>query len=271
MTYHEPDAREAGTLQELPLTLIDPSPFQARLKFDEVALEELAASIQQHGVIQPLIVRQTGERYQLIAGERRLRAAQKTSLKAVPAIIRKCTDEEALEAGLIENIQREDISIVETAKAYQRLTEEFHYSQGEVALRTGKSRATISNTLRLLHLPSAVLSLLDTGEIMEGHARALLPLAYPSLQTELAEWAARNAAPVRDVEKRVKQLLAGDEPGTSSPASVPRDPQAAHLEERLRHRFQTKAALTYQAGRGSLTLEFYSDDDLERILELLGL
>lgn len=258
-------------VRSIPVARIDAGPYQPRLRFSEEKLEELAASIREHGLIQPVVVRPAGERYQLIAGERRLRAARRLGLETLPAIVREYGDEQALEAALVENLQREELTVVEEARAYERLAGEFGCSHGEIARRTGRSRAAVSNTLRLLHLPVAVLELLDSGALTEGHARTLLALPYGSLQEELAEWVVRNAVPVRETERKVRSLLAEAAP---SPTAAPRPPPDAHLEAleaRLRGHFGTRATVIYRQGRGAVQLEFYSDDDLWRILELLGL
>ena len=265
---HSPDGEE---LRLLKVDAIDPSPYQPRRRFDEVALEELAHSIRQQGLIQPLVVRPVGERFELIAGERRWRASRRAGLTAIPAIIRRYTDEQTLEAALVENLQREDISVVETARAYQRLTEEFHYTQGEIAFRTGKSRPAVANTLRLLQLPEAVLALLEEEEISEGHARLLLPLPYPSLQNEVADWISRNGVTVRETERRIKRILGESQQSPNVSDTITRDAHLAATEDRLRHHFGTKAEIEYRGGKGALRLEFYSDEDLERILELLRL
>lgn len=259
-------------LRTLPIGLISPGPYQPRRRFDSAALEELAASIRQQGLIQPVIVRPVGGRFELIAGERRWRASQRAGLTEVPAIVRQYTDEQSLEAALVENLQREDISVVETARAYQRLTEEFRYTQGEIALRVGKSRPAVNNTLRLLQLPEEILTLLEEGEMTEGHARLLLMLPYASLQWEVAEWIVRDAVTVREAERRIKRLLSPE--GSSAPGAVPpvhRDSHLRSLEDRLRQHFGTKVELDYRAGKGALRVEFYSDEDLERVLELLGI
>lgn len=259
-------------VSSIPVRLIDPSPYQPRVRFPEEKLEELAASIRQHGVIQPIVVRPVGARYELIAGERRLRAVRRLELTEIPAIVRPYGDEQALEAALVENIQREDITVVETARAFERLTGEFGYTQGEVAQRTGKSRAAVSNLLRLLHLPDPVLELLDAGDLTEGHARALLGLPYPSLQIEVAEWVVRNAVTVRETERKVRALAAAPGEGVPAPKQRPAaDVHVTDLEDRLRTHFGTRAVVAYRKGRGSLSLEFYNDDDLYRLLELLGL
>jgi ParB family chromosome partitioning protein len=258
-------------LTSLPTAAIGPSPFQPRRHFDEAALDELAASIRQQGVIQPIVVRRIGNRYELVAGERRWRACRRAGISEIPAIVRHLSDEAAMEAALVENLQREDISVVETARAYQRLNAEFQYSHAEIALRTGKSRVAVTNTLRLLQLPAPVLDLLEQEEITEGHARALLALPYPSLQLEVAEWISRNAVPVRDVENRVRHLLKGSVAGASpSGPSLKADPQIADLEARLRSFLGTKVELQYRSGKGAIKVEFYSDEDLNRVLELLG-
>jgi len=262
----------AEEVRQLPMERIRPSAYQPRHRFDEAMLEELAVSIRAHGIIQPIIVRPCGAVFELIAGERRFRAAQKAGLVEVPAIVRSFTNEQALEAMLVENLQREDLSVVEAARAYHQLGQDFGYSHGEIAQRTGKSRVAVANTLRLLQLPQAVLDSLDRGDLTEGHARALLALPYPSLQTEVAEWIVRNGMSVREAEQKIRKLLQQAPPArTSGGKQGPTtDPYLSSLEERLRGRFGTKARVAYQEGQGAVTLEFYTDEDLARILELLG-
>lgn len=259
-------------VRPIPVDRVQPSPYQPRRRFDAERIAELAASIRQQGLLQPILVRPLGDRYELIAGERRLRAVRHLGQAEIPALVRRYSDEQALEAALIENLQREDISVVEEAQAYRRLLEEFGYAQSQIALQTGKSRAAISNTLRILQLPESVLDLLDVGELSEGHGRALLALPYPSLQAEVAEWVVRNAITVRETELKVRALLKSAEtpPGARS-AGRQRDANLDALEEQLRHHFGTRTSVTYRRGRGSLNIEFYSDDDLQRILELLAL
>lgn len=258
-------------VRSIPIRLIVPSPYQPRRRFVEEKLDELAASIRQQGVLQPILVRSLGSRYELVAGERRLRAAGKAGLAEIPAIVRSLSDEQAFEIALIENLQREDISVVEEARAYERLAQEFGYSQAEIALRTGKSRAAVSNTLRLLQLPGPLLDLLDQGELTEGHARALLALPYASLQVEVGEWVARNAITVRETERKVRSLLKSPGPAAAADPTAARDAHVRSLEDRLRRYFGTRAAVDYRQGSGTIHLEFYSDEDLERILELLAL
>ncbi len=272
----------AEEVQRIAVRLIEPNPFQPRTYFDDEKLDELAASIQQYGVIQPIVVRPVGLRFQVITGERRLRAVKKLGLGEIPAIVRRYTDEQALEAALIENLQREDISVVEAARAYTRLTNEFHYSQAEIAQRTGRSRAAINNTLRLLQLPEKVLETVHKGDLTEGHARALLSLPTAAIQEELAEWVVRNGITVRETESKVRSLLGQAEPPAAKEAQEAKeakeakekpavDPHIASIEQQLRDLFSTKVSVAYRSGRGAITVEFYNDDDLGRLMDLLGL
>ena len=186
---------------QIDIDLIDPSPFQPRTRFREEALEELARSIRVSGIVQPLVVRRVGQRFQLIAGERRWRAAQRSAFSRVPAIVRDVRDEMALEMTLVENLQREDLNPVEQARAFQRLTDEFHLTQEEVAERTGKDRATIANSVRLLRLEEPILDLLEEGRLSAGHGRALLSIAEPKDRLDLARKIARGGMTVRQVER----------------------------------------------------------------------
>lgn len=251
---------------QLPVDAVQPSPFQPREQFDEAALAELAESVRRHGVVQPLVVRRVGETYELVAGERRLRAARRAGLETVPVIVRPCTDREALELALVENLQRQDIRPLEAARAFQRLAVEFGYTQTQIAERTGRSRAAVANTLRLLQLAPAIQRCVDEGEISEGHARALLTVSEPEVQQELCDYAIRNALSVRELEQKARACRTR----RSEPTPVSGNPLLLDLEERLRRRFGTKAQVRYRRGRGALLLEYYSDEDLERLLELLG-
>jgi ParB family chromosome partitioning protein len=255
-------------VQSIPVLRIKASPYQPRRFFDEVSIDELAASIRTQGLLQPILVRVVGGYYELIAGERRLRAVKRLGLPLIPALVRRYTDQQALEAALIENLQREDINVVEEALAYRRLMEDFQYTQSEIGVRTGKARATINNTLRLLQLPDTVLELLERAELTEGHGRALLALPYPTLQVEVAEWIVRNGVSVREAEARIRNLVKSDSP-VAEPPAAPRDANLEALEQRLRDRFGTRVRVNYRKGRGAINVEFYNDDDLDRILELL--
>jgi len=256
-------------VRAIPVTQITASPYQPRRYFDETSIDELAASIRTQGLLQPILVRVVGGHFELIAGERRLRAVRKLGQPLIPALVRRYTDQQALEAALIENLQREDINVVEEALAYRRLIDDFQYTQSDIAVRTGKARATIANTLRLLQLPDQVMELVAQGELTEGHGRAILALPYASLQVEVAEWIVRNGVSVREAESRIRNVLKAPPPAPDT-VPLPRDANLDALEERLRDRFGTRIRLAYRKGKGSIGLEFYSDDDLDRILELLG-
>jgi ParB family chromosome partitioning protein len=256
----------------IPLRLVRPNPYQPRARFSEEALAELAETIRVHGVIQPILVRRDGDRYLLVAGERRLRAAERAGLQAIPAIVREVDERQMLEMALVENLQREEINPVEAARAYQRLAEEFGLTQAEIAQRAGKSRAVIANTLRLLQLPESVLQEIESGELSEGHARALLLLPEPKDRLALCEHILRNGLSVREAERAAQKHL-GERRRVSRETALPTppsDPVNAALEERLRRHFATKVRLEYKEGAGAITIEFYNDDDLARVLELLG-
>lgn len=247
---------------------IDPNPYQPRRQFREEALNELAQSIRSSGIIQPLVLRKTGERYQLIAGERRWRAAQLAGLKRVPAIIRDIPESQALEITLIENIQREDLSPVEEAHAYNRLIEEFSLTQEDVAKRTGKDRATIANTLRLLKLEKQIRDLIDGGQLSAGHGRALLAIEDGSIRLALAGRAARGRLNVRQIER-----LAARRRNRSVAPPTPADPNVRSAIEELQRTLGTRVILRQKRGRrpGLLGIEYYDDQQLFALYDrLLG-
>src|ERR1700688_3442997 len=202
-----------GPLQ-IDIDLIDPSPFQPRTRFAEAGLEELAQSIRSSGIIQPLLVRKIGSRYQLIAGERRWRASQRAQLLRVPALIREVSDEQALELTLVENIQREDLNPIEQARAFERLMDRFHLTQDEVAIRTGKDRATVANSVRLLSLDETFLEWIEEGKMTAGHGRALLAIDDPKLRMDLAQKASKGKLTVRQVERMATRRARGKISGT---------------------------------------------------------
>ena len=253
---------------ELKLSEIVPNSEQPRKDFDEDALMELAESIKQFGVLQPLLVQKKGKYYEIIAGERRWRAAKLAGLKKIPVILKDFTDLEAVEISLIENIQRENLNSIEEAYAYKRLIEEFHLKQDEVAERVSKSRAAVTNSMRLLKLDARVQKMLVDEMISSGHARALLGLEDPELQYQTAQKIFDEKLSVRETEKLVKQLL--------NPRTIPKketDPQmdAAYekLEERLKSIIGTKVSISRGRGKkGKIEIEYYSQEELERILEL---
>jgi ParB family transcriptional regulator, chromosome partitioning protein len=254
---------------QVDIDLIDPSPFQPRTRFREQALDELARSIQASGIVQPIVVRRIGNRYQLIAGERRWRAAQRASIARVPAIVRDVRDEMALEMTLVENLQREDLNAVEQARAFQRLTDEFHLTQEEAAERTGKDRATIANSVRLLRLEETILDLIEEGKISAGHARALLAVDDLKERLELARKSARGGMTVRQLERHVARR-GRPKPPLATAAWAP-DPNTKWAIEELQRKFGAKVVLhPLRPGHaGELAFEYYDEADLTRLYEQL--
>jgi ParB family chromosome partitioning protein len=257
----------------IPIGTIRANSRQPRSQFDQEKLQELAASIREFGIIQPLIVRPLADgEYELIAGERRLRAAKLAGLKEVPAVIRAASAQNSLEIALIENVQREDISPMECAIAYQKLAQEFDLNQEQIAKRVGKSRVTIANTLRLLKLPERIQQAIQDDEITEGHARALLMVESPVRQAALFERIIRDGLSVREVERLAR---ASDQarPASFKSPKLPahKDPNWLSLEQGLSEYFATPVELETDNVGGKLTINFYSDDDLQRILDILGI
>lgn len=258
---------ESG-IEQIPITEINPNPRQPRAKFDSEELAELAVSIQEHGVIQPLLVTQ-GEpegKYTLIAGERRLMAAQSIELKEVPVIIRGASDQELVELALVENVQRADLAPLETAEAYRQLNEDFNLSHEEIAARVGKNRVTITNTLRLLNLPDDVKESLAEGDISEGHARALLALPTSEAQITALKTILRKDLNVRQTEVLVRKL-GGEKPPRQKPPAP--NPEIKALEEQLRQRLGTRVNLNQKKEGGTLTIHYYSTEELNTILDLI--
>lgn len=249
----------------VPVGNIIPNPQQPRGEMDEESLRELAESIREHGVLQPLIVSPGSEmdEYILIAGERRLRASRMAGLETVPVVIRTTTEQERLELALIENVQRADLSSLETAVAYRRLADEFNLTHDEIAARVGKSRVTVTNSLRLLKLPETVLHALASGKITEGHGRALLGLATPQAQIGALGTILRNGLNVRQTEELVRKL-SGEKP--PRPAQKEAAPEVRALEERLRESLGTRVTMRHGKKGGTLTIHYYSSEELEAIL-----
>jgi ParB family chromosome partitioning protein len=247
---------------------IVPSRYQPRKGFDEGKLNELAASIKEKGVIEPLIVRKVDKGYELIIGERRWRAAQRAAIKEVPVIVREVSPGEALELALIENLQREDLNPLEEAEAYKRLMEEFHYTQEELAKRIGKDRTTVANAVRLLKLPEEIKASLADESITSGHARALLGLDSPGEQTVACKEIIKRGFSVRETERLVKRiaLRKSKQSGGVRPSSE-EDLHTRYLEETLRRFLGTHVRIPKKGSRGKIEIEFYSDEDLERIIE----
>ncbi len=266
------EAQREGSLVELGIAEIRPNPFQPRRDVDTTALEELKASIRQAGLLQPVVVRPIpgdGGGYELIAGERRLRACQALGWERIPAVEREVDDRTVLTLALIENLQRDDLSPVDEARGYERLIAEFSLTQQDVADAVGRDRSTVANALRLLKLPAAVLALVHEGQLSVGHARALLALDDPRAVTALAKEAVAQGLSVREVEDRAR--------GGRAPVRRPRlrkgvgqAPEVRRIEDALRRRLGTDVRVTLRArGKGQLHIVFYSNDDLARLLELI--
>ncbi len=253
----------------VPLNQIRPCPVQPRRDFDRLALEELAVSIEANGIVQPLVVRQKGDHYELIAGERRWRAADIASQTDVPVVVREASDAEVLEMALIENLQREDLNPIEEAQGFQNLIDLHGYTQEEAGARVGKNRATVANALRLLKLDSEVQVHVRQGRLSTGHAKALAALEDPARQRQAAQRVIQDGLNVRDTEKLAARLQKNETNDGPAAGATP-DVHVADLQNRLTEALATKVSLSYRKGKGSLTIRFYNDDDLERILEQLG-
>jgi len=271
-------ASEAGErVQQVRLEEITPTPLQPRTEFRGEKLQELVDSIREHGIIQPLIVRQRFDRYELIAGERRWRAAKEVGLLEAPVIIRTATDQEVLELALIENLQREDLNPIEEALAFSRLAKEFGLRQEDIAQKVGKSRASVANCMRLLELHTEIQNWLAQDRISVGHAKVLLSLKSPEEQLLIAEAVVRHQHTVRATEKLVAHHFAtqGAERPTRSNANGSKhatlSPQYQNVQNRLQQHLATHVTLTHSEKRGRIEIEYYGKDDLQRILEVLGL
>ena len=264
----------SSTINEVPIEQIEANPNQPRREFDQIALEELANSIKQLGLVQPITLRQLDEsKFQIIAGERRWRASQLAGLTAIPAYIRTIKDENVMELALVENIQREDLNAIEIALAYEHLQEKSGMTQERVAERVGKSRAAVANYLRLLKLPAQVQMALQKKEIDMGHARALLSLNSPSQQIKLFHEIQKNAFSVRKVEELCQQLNNGEDIQTAKKkiAAKSKLPEEFNLlKKRLSNFFNTKVQMTYGAkGKGKISIPFASEEELLHIMEVM--
>ena len=263
----DPDASESGyesLTSQVATSSLEPNPFQPRTTLDPARLDELAQSIRESGIVQPILVRRAGARFQIIAGERRWRAAQSLGLATVPVTVRDVPDEKLLELALVENIQRQELTPLEEAQAFHRLQEEFQLTQEEIARRVGRDRSTVANTLRLLRLAREVRELLAAGRLDSGHGRALLGLERADDQVALALEAARRGLSVREVEQRVALLRS---PRASHPPR--KDPNTRAAEERLRGALGTRVEIVRRGKGGVLRLRFASEAELSRLYELL--
>lgn len=273
---HAAAASAADSVRKVPLGRVLKSPFQPRHRFAPEAMEDLVASVRERGVVQPLLVRIKGDHFELIAGERRLRAAEQVGLREVPVVVIEAGDREALEIALIENLQREDLNIIEEAEGYKRLADQFGMSQEQVAQRVGKARASVANTVRLLDLAPEVRVMLQSDTISPGHAKVLLGLVIPEEQTLLAKQAVAEGLSVRELEKLVNRIKRGPRKARS----VRDDISPNHLvfvADMLRRKLGTSVKVVSsrtlangRKARGQMEIEFYSVEDFNRILDLLG-
>lgn len=256
---------------EIDLDLIDPGSMQPRTRFDESSLDRLAESVREHGIVQPILVRRKGDRYELIAGERRWRAAQKAGLQKVPAVVRDVADSDLLEIALTENVQREDLNPIEEAHAYKKLIENVGLTQDALAARFGRDRSYITNYLRLLKLPPDIQELVETGRLSTGHARTILGLPHPDQQRRLARLVIEKEMSVRTTEAFVKKAVSGE---TATPKHAPTrvdDPNVRAAESKLRRAFGTQVRINQSApnGSGRIEITFFNGQDLDRIYQLL--
>jgi ParB family chromosome partitioning protein len=263
-----PEKGKKGEILEIDINSIVPSEYQPRRVFKDDALQELASSIKEKGVIQPVIVkRDTVSTFQLIAGERRWRAAKKAGLEKLPAIVKDAAPVEALELALIENIQREDLNPLEAAEAFQRLIKDFNLTHDELSSKVGKDRATVTNYLRILKLPSDIKKWIADGSLTIGHSKALLQIENANLQVETARKIIRKGLSVREAEALCKKASSGVLPRK---APSVKDPQIASLEEKLKQELGTKVSLNHKGKKGGkIEIEYYSLDELNRLLEIL--
>ncbi len=252
--------------EDISIALIDRNPNQPRKHFDEKALKELAQSIKTNGVIQPIIVTKKGDRYIIIAGERRWRASQLAGLKTVPCIVRNYTDREICEIAIIENLQREDLNPIESARAIKQLIETFDLTQEVVADRIGKSRPAVANTLRLLTLTPEVVNMIEAGKLSAGHARCLITVEDPKIQIELALKACDNKISVRELEKYIKQLSKGN---NGKKQAEPQSLELKDFAKKMERIFSTKVSILGNDHKGRIFIDYYNGDDLQRIYTIL--
>jgi ParB family chromosome partitioning protein len=263
-----PEAHATPGLAEIPISQIQPNPYQPRKTFNEASIEELARSVREHGIVQPLVVTRAGDKYKLIAGERRFRAAQKAGLTTVPALIKEMMQEgDALQIALIENIQREDLNPIEEALAYHQLHDDFQLTQEEISKRVGKERSTVANFLRLLKLPDPVKKLLASGQLSMGHARALLAIESPKKQEQLADRVVRKNLNVRQTE----MLASESSPKTTEKKEKEKDVFTRDAEDKLQRTLRTKVEIDRRRRGGVIHIRYGSEDELIRVVdELMG-
>ncbi len=265
-------ANEAGHALELPVESVDRNPFQTRTRFDEAQMAELTQSVAATGVVQPIVVRKkAGGRYELITGERRLMASKRAHRATIPAIVREATDEQAMEMTIVENLQRADLNPMEQARAYQRLSQEFRMTQEQMALRTGKERASVSNFLRLLRLPEEVQASVEGGELSFGHARSLLALESPERIRAAAQKVQSLSLSVRQTESYVNGLLHPENrEKKAEKLAKPTDPNVRDAGERLQRRLGLRVQIEDKKGKGRVIIEYANLQDFDALLSLLG-
>lgn len=266
-------ARSEINVNEVDIDLIDPNPEQPRTRFGEIAMDELAASIRSNGIVQPIVVRRNGDRYQIVAGERRWRAAQRAGLRRVPVTLREISDEKLLEVALIENIQRQELNVVEEARAYRKLLDNIGFTQEELSERVGKDRSMISTALRLLRLPETVLDLIENEKLTAGHARTLLVSDDAAKQIEVAKAIVDFNLTVREAERMMKRKREPESSITVDNKAViapPKDANVRLAETKLMRALGTNVKISPSSkGGGKIELEYYSETDLNRLYERL--
>jgi len=268
----ELDEEERSGVREIPVSQISPSRLQPRQNFDPAKLAELADSIREHGLVQPVVVRPHDGGYELIVGERRWRAAQLAGLRVIPAVVKDFdSDADVLEIALVENLQREDLNPLEEASAFKYLTEDLGLTQEEVSRRVGRSRPQVANTLRLLNLDPEIQAEIKTGNVTMGHAKALLSLSDRGSQAQLFRRILAKGLSVREAEEAARRLARPPEPGQPGSRTATREAEAVlgATEEQLRNALGTKVKIRSEGGRGRLEIEFYSEEDMNRIVELI--
>jgi len=261
-----PQREESGPALELPISAIARNPFQPRQAVEQAALEDLAASVAEHGVLQPILVTQTSTGYRLIAGERRLRAAEMAGLDRIPAVVRAATETEQLAWALIENLQRADLNSMEEARAFQRLVDEFGLGHEDIAHRVGRARSTVTNTMRLLELAPRLQEAIERGAISEGHGRAIGGISDHQLQQTMLDQVVARGLSVRQTEELARRARSDDKPEKRPRAT---SPDVERLERGLREALATKVTLSSARKGGRITIEYYDEDDLDRIYEHL--
>ena len=263
------EAGKEETVQEISVKELRPNPYQPRKTFQQEAIDELKASILEHGILQPLVVRKSIKGYEIVVGERRFRAAKEAKLETVPAVVRELTEQQMMELAVLENLQREDLNAIEEGQAYQTLMEKLNFTQEEVAKRLGKSRPHVANHIRLLSLPVKIQELISNGKISMGHGRALLGLRQKAKLPALVDKITQESLNVRQLEKLIQQLNDNVPRETKKPEKK-KDVFIQEREHSLRERFGTTVSIKQSKNKGKIEIEFFSKEDLERILEMLG-